>query len=76
MQRAIVLVSLAPGTEEETLASFKGMKEVTEMYQTYGLYDLILIVEGTDEQAIKSTITGRLRSNPNITSTITMKVVG
>lgn len=76
MQRAIVLVSLAPGTEEATLASFKGMKEVTEAYQTYGLYDLILIVEGTDEQSIKSIITGRLRSNPNITSTITMKVVG
>lgn len=52
------------------------MKEVTEAYQTYGLYDLILIVEGTDEQSIKSIITGRLRSNPNITSTITMKVVG
>jgi DNA-binding Lrp family transcriptional regulator len=75
LQRAIVLVNLAPGTEEQAVASFKDMKGVTEAYQTYGLYDFLLIVEGPDEQSIKSTITGKLRSNPNITSTITMKVV-
>jgi len=75
MQRAIVLINVAPGMEEKTLASLKDLKGVAEVYQTYGLYDLILVVEGPDEQSIKSTITGRLRSNPSITSTITMKVV-
>jgi len=75
MQRAIVLINLAPGSEEETLASLKGMNGMVAVYQVYGLYDALLIVEGEDEQSIKSIISDRLRSNPNIASTITMKVV-
>lgn len=76
MQKAIVLVNLVPGADEQTIASLKGMEGVVEIHQTYGLYDLILIIEGEDEQSIKSTITGRLRLNPNVASTVTMKVVG
>jgi DNA-binding Lrp family transcriptional regulator len=76
MEKAIVLVNLAPGTEEQTMSSLKGMEGVVAVYQLYGLYDLLLMVAGPDEQSIKSTISGRLRSNQNITSTITMKVIG
>jgi DNA-binding Lrp family transcriptional regulator len=75
MQRAIVLVNLAPGTEEETMASLRGMEGMVAVYQVYGLYDALLIVEGEDEQSIKSIISGKLRSNKNIASTITMKVM-
>jgi len=32
-------------------------------------------VEGEDEQAVKAVITDRLRANPGVVSTITMKVV-
>lgn len=76
MQKAIVLVNLVPGADEQTIASLKGMKGLVEIYQTYGLYDIFMIIEGNDEQSIKSTITGKLRLNANISSTITMKVVG
>ncbi|HUI85902.1 MAG TPA: Lrp/AsnC ligand binding domain-containing protein [Nitrososphaerales archaeon] len=75
MQKAIVLVNLVPGADEQAVASLKGLAGVVEVYQTYGLYDVLMIVEGADEQEIKSTITGKLRQNPSIASTITMKVV-
>jgi DNA-binding Lrp family transcriptional regulator len=75
MQTVIVLVNLAPGTENQTVSALKGMVGLVEVYQLYGLYDLLLIVKGEDEQSIKSSIMGELRSNKNITSTITMKVL-
>jgi DNA-binding Lrp family transcriptional regulator len=76
MERALVLINLAPGTEEEAIASLRGGAGITEVYQLYGLYDALMIVEGSDEAAVKSVISERLRSNPNIVSTMTMKVVG
>jgi DNA-binding Lrp family transcriptional regulator len=75
MQKAIVLVNLVPGADEQTLASLKAFPGVVEVYQTYGLYDVLLVIEGEDEQSIKSIISGKLRTNANIASTITMKVV-
>jgi DNA-binding Lrp family transcriptional regulator len=75
MQRAIVLVNLVPGADEQTIASLKETKGVVEAYQTYGLYDIIMIIEGEDEQSIKSTIASKLRSNASITSTMTMKIL-
>jgi len=76
MQRAIVLVNLVPGADEQTIATLKEMQGVVQVYQTYGLYDILLIIEGDDEQSIKSTIANKLRLNSNVSSTITMKVVG
>jgi len=75
MERAIVLVNLSPGTEEKAAEALKHTSGVAEVYQTYGLYDLLVFVEGETEQAVKSTISEKLRANKNITSTITMKVV-
>jgi DNA-binding Lrp family transcriptional regulator len=75
VEKAIVLVTITPGSEHDTLAKLKGMRGVKEVYQLYGLYDILVIVEGEDDQAVKSTITEDLRSNQSIVSTITMKVV-
>lgn len=75
MEKAIVLVNLSPGTEEATTASLRNGPGISEVYQLYGLYDLLVVVAGPDDQAVKATIAQRLRSNQNIISTITMKVV-
>ena len=75
MERAIVLVNLSPGTEEQNLQALRGMAGITSVYQLYGLYDLLVMVEGPDDQAVKSIIADNLRSKPGVVSTITMKIL-
>lgn len=75
MERAIVLVNLAPGAEEESVSSLKKTPGVISVYQLYGLYDLLVMVEGENDQAVKSVIADTLRSKPGVVSTITMKVL-
>lgn len=75
MERAIVLVNLSPGTEAQSIASLRSTPGVTGVYQLYGLYDLLVQVEGEDEQTVKAVITEKLRANPGVISTITMKVI-
>jgi DNA-binding Lrp family transcriptional regulator len=75
MERAIVLVNLSPGTEEASVSALKGMAGITSVYQLYGLYDLLVMVEGPDDAAVKSIIADNLRSKPGVVSTITMKIL-
>jgi DNA-binding Lrp family transcriptional regulator len=75
MERAIVLVNLSPGSEEQSVSALKGMAGITSVYQLYGLYDLLVMVEGPDDAAVKSIIADNLRSKPGVVSTITMKIL-
>lgn len=75
MERAIVLVNLSPGSEEASMAALKGMEGITSVFQLYGLYDLLVMVEGPDDQSVKAIIADNLRSKPGVVSTITMKIL-
>ena len=75
MERAIVLVNLSPGTEEQSISSLKGMAGNTSVYQLYGHYDLHVLDEGADDQPVKTIIADNLRSKPGVVSTITMKIL-
>jgi DNA-binding Lrp family transcriptional regulator len=75
MERAIVLVNLSPGSEEQSISALKGTAGIKSVYQLYGLYDLLVMVEGPDDQTVKSIIADTLRSKPGVVSTITMKIL-
>ena len=75
MERAIVLVNLSPGSEDQSITALRGLPGITSVYQLYGLYDLLVMVEGTDDQAVKAIIADHLRSKPGVVSTITMKIL-
>ena len=75
MERAIVLVNLSPGTEEQSISALRGMAGIASVYQLSGLYDLLAMGEGADDQAVKSIIADNLRSKPGVVSTITMKIL-
>lgn len=75
MERAIVLVNLSPGTEEDSITALRGMPGIASVYQLYGLYDLLVMVEGADDQAVKSIIAENLRAKAGVVSTITMKIL-
>jgi len=75
MEKAIVLVNLSPGSEEQSMSALRSTAGIKSVYQLYGLYDLLVMVEGNDDQAVKSIIADSLRSRPGVVSTITMKVL-
>jgi DNA-binding Lrp family transcriptional regulator len=75
MERAIVLINLSPGAEEQSMKELKGTPGVRSVYQLYGLYDMLVVVEGNDDQAVKAIISDKLRSRPGVVSTITMKIL-
>jgi DNA-binding Lrp family transcriptional regulator len=75
VEKAIVLVNLSPGAEEQSIAALRGMPGIHSVYQLYGLYDLLVMVEGADDQAVKTIIADSLRSKPGVVSTITMKIL-
>lgn len=75
MEKAIVLVNLSPGADEESIAALKKIPGILSVYQLYGLYDVLVMVEGADDQAVKSIIADNLRSKAGVVSTITMKII-
>jgi uncharacterized protein with GYD domain len=74
MEKAIVLVNLKPGTEAERIAGLRKVPGIRSVYQLYGMYDLLVIVEGPDDQVVKSIIADNLRLKSDVISTVTMKV--
>ncbi len=66
---------MSPGTEEQSITALKGMAGITSVYQLYGLYDLLVMVEGADDASVKAIIADNLRSKPGVVSTITMKIL-
>lgn len=74
MERAIVLVNLSPGSEKQRIAALKGVPGILSVYQLYGTYDLLVIVEGPDDQTVKSIIADNLRLKADVVSTVTMKI--
>jgi DNA-binding Lrp family transcriptional regulator len=75
MERAIVLVNLSPGADEQSIAALKKIPGILSVYQLYGLYDVLVMVEGADDQQVKSIIADNLRSKAGVVSTITMKII-
>jgi len=75
MEKAIVLVNLSPGADDASIADLKKIPGILSVYQLYGLYDVLVMVEGADDQAVKSIIADNLRSKSGVVSTITMKVI-
>lgn len=57
------------------MKDLRGTPGILSVYQLYGLYDMLVVVEGKDDQAVKAVISDNLRSKPGVVSTITMKVL-
>lgn len=60
------------GSENETISSLKSLPAIKEVHLTLGMYDIIAKVEGNTEDEIKQTITGTIRKQPKIHSTMTL----
>jgi DNA-binding Lrp family transcriptional regulator len=74
MERAIVLVNLKPGAGEQRIAALEGIPGILSVYELYGTYDLLVIVEGPDDQTMKTIIADNLRLKADVVSTVTLKI--
>ena len=73
--RAVILINTNVGTEDEVLNQLKQIPEVREAYITYGIYDIVAIIEAEKFDELRSVVVNKIRKLPNVKSTTTLIVV-
>ena len=72
MATAYVLINCELGSEEAVIAELKSLESVVEVHGTFGAYDILSKVESTQVEALRETITWKIRKIPKIRSTLTL----
>ena len=75
MPEAFVLMNAELGSEESIVNELKKTDLVKHVYQVYGVYDIVALVEGESMDKVKETITWKLRKLNGVKSTLTMIVM-
>jgi len=69
---AFVLVNAELGTEEDLIREIRKLSDVKEAYLVYGMYDIMVKVEGPSVEKVKETVNVKIRKMDKIRSTLTM----
>lgn len=75
MTKALVLITTETGVEPLLHEEIKSLDAVKEVYELYGEYDMLAVVEEKDEKEIERVVSWELRKIKGIKSTNTMVVV-
>jgi DNA-binding Lrp family transcriptional regulator len=75
MPQAFVLMNAELGSEDSIVNELKKIEGVKEVYQVYGVYDIVAQVESNTMEKVKETITWKLRKLNGVKSTLTMIVM-
>ncbi|MFQ5969605.1 MAG: Lrp/AsnC ligand binding domain-containing protein [Nitrososphaerales archaeon] len=75
MPSAYVLINCDLGSEETIIKEIVGLDGVREVKGTYGVYDIVAKVESDNMEALKDTITWKIRRMPKVRSTVTLIVI-
>jgi DNA-binding Lrp family transcriptional regulator len=75
MPKAFVLMNAELGSEDAIVGELKRLDGVNEVYQVYGVYDIVAQVESDTMEKVKETITWKLRKLNGVKSTLTMIVM-
>jgi len=75
MPQAFVLLNAELGSEDSIVNELKKIEGVKEVYQVYGVYDIVAQVESNTMERVKETITWKLRKLNGVKSTLTMIVM-
>lgn len=75
MPKAFVLMNAELGSEDSIVNELKRIEGVKEVYQVYGVYDIVAQVEADIMEKVKETITWKLRKLNGVKSTLTMIVM-
>ena len=75
MTVAFVLINSELGFEEEIVSELNKIVGVREVYQVYGVYDIIVKIEGETMEKVKDIVTWKIRRLDRVRSTLTMIVM-
>jgi len=75
MKRAFVLINTNLGTETVLQAELKKVEGIVGVYQVYGAFDIVVVIEAESEEQVKDIIFSRIRTLKYLRSTITLNVV-
>lgn len=74
MTKAFVLISTETGVEPLLQEEIKQLEGVKEVYQLFGEYDILAVVEESNEKEVQKTVSWELRKIKGIRGTNTMLV--
>jgi len=69
---AYVLINCDLGSEEFVISELKSIDGVVEVHGTFGAYDILVKVESSQIEALRETITWKIRKIQKIRSTLTL----
>ena len=72
MATAYVLINCELGSEEAIIQQLKGIDGVKEAHGTFGAYDILAKIESLTVEALRETITWKVRKIEKIRSTLTL----
>ncbi len=72
MAQAYVLINCELGSEESVITQLKAIEGVTEVHGTFGAYDILAKIESDRVEALRETITWKIRKIEKIRSTLTL----
>jgi len=73
---AYVLINCDLGSEEDVIDALKNVEDVKEIQGTFGAYDIIAKVDNIKLDALRETITWKIRKIDRIRSTLTLMGIG
>jgi DNA-binding Lrp family transcriptional regulator len=75
MPKALVLINVESGSEDEVLKELKKLESVEEAYTSYGVYDLIAKIKADTMEQLKEAVTRKIRALNKVRSTLTLIII-
>ncbi len=75
MSSAIVLINTEIGAESEVINALTKIDGVKEIYEVYGMYDIVIKVDAPSHEALRELVINKVRKIPQVRGTTTMIVI-
>jgi hypothetical protein len=76
MKKAYVLIANESGTDDSVILHLRDIPSITNVYGTFGSYDLLAKLESSNEQIMQNDILNGITKINNIKATLTLLVDG
>ena len=75
MSSAIVLINTEIGAESEVINALTKIEGIREIYEVYGMYDIVVRVEAESHEALRELVINKIRRIPQVRGTTTMIII-